>query len=80
MGRAVARPGVVPPDAALSVDLSGPLFHYFLGIETYDEVLDARVTFPENLAGVRPLKHRLAGHWRPAEHETYLAFEAKRSR
>lgn len=44
---------MILPDPSLSINLVSPLLHSFLGIESNDEILDARIAFPEDLASVR---------------------------
>jgi hypothetical protein len=44
---------LVFPHAALGIDLHGPLLHGLFGGKFDDEVFDAGIAFPEDLACVR---------------------------
>lgn len=52
MSGTVAGPCMILPNASLSIDLCSPFLHGLFGIEANDEILDTRVTLPEDLACV----------------------------
>ena len=52
LGGTGTRPGLVFPHSSLRIDLCCPLFHFCFTREAYNEVFDAWVSFPEDLASI----------------------------
>lgn len=52
LGRTGTRSGLIFPDSSLRIDLCCPLFHFCFTGESYDEVFDTWISFPEDLASV----------------------------
>lgn len=44
---------MVLPDTPLCIHLGSPFLHRFFRSESDDEILNSRITFPEDLASIR---------------------------